>query len=171
MMKSFHVAIALSIAAIGMSGGTSSAEELVNYPEGYRNWTHVKSMVIQPGHELHEAFGGIHHIYANQDAVEGYQTGRFSDGAILVFDLLEAVEEENAITEGPRKVLGVMEKDRTRFAETGGWGLKVLVQAKRTIESSGKMPRQRVSNVIRLKNSMITYSANGENNQIFNHYG
>lgn len=124
MREFIHVAIALGFVAIGMSGGISSAEELVEYPEGYRNWTHVKSMVIQPGHELHKAFGGIHHIYANEDALEGYKTGRFSDGAILVFDLLEAVEEGNAITEGSRKVLGVMEKDRERFAETGGWGFE-----------------------------------------------
>lgn len=28
--------------------------ELVNvpYPEGYRTWSHVKSMIIQPGHPL-----------------------------------------------------------------------------------------------------------------------
>ena len=43
----------------------------VAYPEGYRDWHHVKSMVIQPGHGLYDAFGGIHHLYANNKAVKG----------------------------------------------------------------------------------------------------
>jgi hypothetical protein len=33
----------------------------VPYPQGYRNWTHVKTMQLKPGHPLYEAFGGIHH--------------------------------------------------------------------------------------------------------------
>ena len=47
----------------------------VAYPEGYRQWTHVKSMVIQPGHALYDAFGGIHHLYANAKAEAGYKSG------------------------------------------------------------------------------------------------
>lgn len=46
----------------------------VAYPEGYREWRHVKSMVIARGHPLFDAFGGIHHIYANPPAVKGYAT-------------------------------------------------------------------------------------------------
>jgi hypothetical protein len=37
---------------------------------------------------------------------------------------LEATAADNAITEGKRKVLGVMQKDDKRFAETGGWGFE-----------------------------------------------
>ncbi len=96
----------------------------VAYPEGWRSWHHVKSMVIEPGHPLYEAFGGIHHIYANPKALEGYRTGKFPDGAVIIFDLLEAKRENNALIEGPRKVLGVMEKDSRRFAATGGWGFE-----------------------------------------------
>lgn len=29
------------------------------YPEGYRFWTHVKSMELKPGHPLYESFGGL----------------------------------------------------------------------------------------------------------------
>jgi len=50
------------------------------YPEGHRNWTHVKSMVIEKGHPLYEAFGGIHHLYANKQALEGYRSGKFPAG-------------------------------------------------------------------------------------------
>ncbi|MER3451425.1 MAG: cytochrome C, partial [Thermus sp.] len=31
-----------------------------SYPKGFRAWTHVKSMVIEPGHPLYETFGGQH---------------------------------------------------------------------------------------------------------------
>ena len=96
----------------------------VPYPEGYRDWRHVKSMVIQPGHPLYESFGGIHHLYANRKALQGYKTGRFPDGAVIVFDLLEARGGDHAVTEGARKILGVMHKDKKKYAATGGWGFE-----------------------------------------------
>ncbi|MCL6650488.1 MAG: cytochrome P460 family protein [Chloroflexi bacterium] len=96
----------------------------VPYPEGYRNWRHVKSMVIEKGHPLYEPFGGIHHIYANAKAVAGYRTGKWADGAVIVFDLLEAVRDGNAVVEGPRKVVGVMHRDAKRYQDTGGWGFE-----------------------------------------------
>jgi hypothetical protein len=96
----------------------------VPYPEGYRDWHHVKSMVIQAGHPLHASFGGIHHLYANDKALEGYRTGKFKDGAVIIFDLLEANAADNAIVEGPRKVLGVMHRDGKKYQATGGWGFE-----------------------------------------------
>jgi uncharacterized ParB-like nuclease family protein len=102
----------------------SAAADPVPYPVGYRDWMHVKSMVIQAGHPLYESFGGIHHLYANDKAQQGYRSGRFPDGAVIVFDLLTAVGADNAITEGPRKVVGVMHKDSRRYASTGGWGFE-----------------------------------------------
>lgn len=97
----------------------------VPYPEGYRNWTHIKTMILEKGHPLYEAFGGIHHIYANKKALEGYKAGnKFKDGSIIVFDLLEVNSENNAITEGNRKVVGVMIKDSRKYKSTGGWGFE-----------------------------------------------
>ena len=101
-----------------------AADPLVSYPAGYRNWHHVKSMVIDNGHPLYEAFGGIHHLYANPKAVAGYKSGKFPDGAIIVFDLLEAKSADNAVTEVARKVVGVMHKDAKKYAATGGWGFE-----------------------------------------------
>ncbi len=114
--------VLLGIAGV-LAAGAASAQQ-VPYPEGYRDWHHVKTMVLQPGHPLYQAFGGIHHIYANPAAVEGYRTGSFPDGAVIVFDLLETVEGDAAISEGARKVVGVMHRDATAFAATGGWGFE-----------------------------------------------
>jgi hypothetical protein len=97
----------------------------VAFPEDYRNWTHVKSVVIMEGHDNYKAFGGIHHIYANDKANAALKEGKsFAKGAVLVFDLLEEKIENNAVIEGSRKVVGVMEKDPDRFAETEGWGFE-----------------------------------------------
>lgn len=128
-MKTTTLAIASSLVAALAAAAVLAAEPApvpapVPYPEGYRSWTHVKSMVIQEGHPLHASFGGIHHLYANERALEGYRTGRFPDGAVIVFDLLEATADANAITEGRRKVVGVMHRDAERYAATGGWGFE-----------------------------------------------
>jgi hypothetical protein len=97
----------------------------VAFPEGYRDWTHVKSAVILEGHVNYNAFGGVHHVYANDRALTALkERAAFPDGAVLVFDLLEEQVENNAVTEGARKVIGVMEKDLDRFSETEGWGFE-----------------------------------------------
>ncbi|MES9817854.1 MAG: cytochrome P460 family protein [Candidatus Thiodiazotropha sp.] len=101
-----------------------ATESKVPYPTDYRNWHHVKSMVIEEGHPLFNAFGGIHHIYANDKALEGYRKGLFPDGAVIIFDLLDTVRTDNTVTESRRKVLGVMHKDSTKFTATGGWGFE-----------------------------------------------
>ncbi len=106
---------------------TVAAAEPVDYPEDYRRWFHVKSMVIEAGHPLFPDFGGIHHVYANEAARRGLVTGRFPDGAVLVFDLLQAVRTgDGAVVEGPRKMLAVMVRDEARFAATDGWGYEAF---------------------------------------------
>ena len=112
-----------AISAIFMST-INAADNMIDYPSDYRTWTHVKSMVIQEGHSLHSSFGGIHHIYANDKAMHGYVAGTFPDGSIIIFDLLEADASDNAITEGSRKVVGVMHKDSSKFQHTASWGFE-----------------------------------------------
>jgi hypothetical protein len=52
-----------ALAALACAGVLAGAAEPANvpYPAGYRDWAHVKSMVIEKGHPLFETFGGIHH--------------------------------------------------------------------------------------------------------------
>ena len=119
MKATLSALIAATTASVALA-----AEPGVPYPAGYRDWHHVKSMVIEEGHPLYGAFGGIHHVYANDKALEGYRADAFPDGAVIVFDLLEAAHDGHAITEGARKVVGVMHKDAGRFATTGGWGFE-----------------------------------------------
>lgn len=115
--------IFLSVLLLGLPA--SAAEpNLLGFPASYRQWTHVKTMVIRTGHPLHYLFGGVHHIYANKQALEGYRRGKFGDGATLVLDLLEERDDGYSISEGPRKLVALMHKDAKKFAATGGWGFE-----------------------------------------------
>src|SRR5690606_24843369 len=93
-----HAFTFLALASLSLPA--AAAGDSVPFPEGYRDWHHVKSMVIEQGHPLFDSFGGIHHLYANEAAVTGYRQGIFPDGAVIVFDLLEAVHADSAVTEG-----------------------------------------------------------------------
>jgi hypothetical protein len=136
-ITSIVVAGLLSVIAV-----TSHAEkDGVHFPEGYRNWLHAKSMLIQPGHALENPFQGIHHIYANGRAAEGLKTGNYSDGAVLVFDLLKYEEKDKTIQEGERKLVGVMHKDSVKYAATGGWGFEGFAgnsKTERLVKDGGK---------------------------------
>ena len=79
-------------------------------------------LLIPPGHVLYEGFGSLHHLYANKLAEKGYASGEFPDGAVIAFDLLQAVSADNTVQEGSRKVLGVMVKNARRYKDSGGWG-------------------------------------------------
>jgi hypothetical protein len=122
--------LALTLALI--VADDSLAADPVGYPEGYRDWTHVKSMVIHPGHPLEQPFLGIHHVYANPKALAGLSSGQYEDGALFVFDQLEFRTEEGASSEGDRVLLGIMGKDRKRHPDTGGWGFEAWKGASRT---------------------------------------
>ena len=125
-MKAFSTVVVAGFMLLTVWLYTSGASNgKVDYPEGYRQWTHVKSMVLLKGHPLYETFGGIHHVYANTKALAAMKAGKsYPDGSVLVFDLLEAKMGNNAIVEGARKVVGVMQKDSRQFTETGGWGFE-----------------------------------------------
>ena len=97
---------------------------LVDYPQDYRKWVHVKSGLIGPQSPAYARYGGLHHIYANQHAMEGYSSGRFPDGSVIVFDLLETRDNSGATVEGARRFIDVMTKDAGQYPETGGWGFE-----------------------------------------------
>src|SRR5688572_14163523 len=90
----------------------------IAYPLGYRKWVHVKSALVGPQSPIYKRYGGLHHIYANEKAVEGYRTGMFQDGSVIVFDVLETQETAGTTAEGTRRFIDVMAKDSQRFAET-----------------------------------------------------
>lgn len=129
------ITLLLSAQAGGQTGALMTALSLqvtgdverLKLPD-YRQWTHVKSMVIfDEKHPLYNSFGGIHHIYVNDVGLKASQTGgRYPTGSQLIFVLYEAVNEQGAYVAGKKKVEAIMVKDPRRFAETGGWGFQAF---------------------------------------------
>ena len=130
--------IVLAAALVAVAAGAFAGDAKVAYPDGFRDWKHVKSMVINKGHPLFDAVGGMHHIYANKKALDGYKKGKFADGSVIVFDLFEAVDKDNAVAEGGRKAVIVMSKNAKAFKATDGWGYEVFADRKGTLDAKAQ---------------------------------
>ena len=76
------------LVALAITGSANSADT-VPYPESFRTWSHVKSGVIGPQHKNFASLGGLHHVYANKEAMAGYKTRQFPEQSVIVFEWLE----------------------------------------------------------------------------------
>ena len=107
--------------AIQLQSGFFGAES-GQYPDNFRRWVHVGTGVIMPGTNPQlMSEEGMHHIFANQKAANGYASGDFPDGSIIVYELREAQQKNGVIFEGDRKRVDVMIKDLSLYKSTGGW--------------------------------------------------
>ena len=127
--KGVNVYYALLLCGWGLLCGASAivnalGDSAVAYPDGYRGWFRVKTALVSERHPDFAQSGGFRHIHANPLAVAGYKDGNFADGAAIVVDWIMAVEKNGAFSEGARRRIDVMVKDRGRFAATGGWGFE-----------------------------------------------
>jgi hypothetical protein len=120
---------------------STDAAPAVAYPEGYRNWSHVRSGAISPGHQKFDSMGGFQHIYANEQGLAGYRTRQFPEQSVIVVDWLELREQDGAFSEGPRRQVDVMVKDSQRYAATGGWGFQRFVKDSKTQLASAPSPQ------------------------------
>jgi|GEM_PF-5990577 len=56
-MKS-KLLVALVSVLVAVATNSYAGKDGVDFPQGYRNWLHVKSMLIQPGHALENPKSG-----------------------------------------------------------------------------------------------------------------
>ena len=125
-MRLSRLAIAVFLGLAVMVTALAQDSNPIPFPEGYRNWYHVRSTLNKTGHSP-EGNIGIQHVYANALAVEGVRAGTFPDGAMFVVDRFKFVEgDNNTVSQGERKVIAVMLRDAQRYAETGGWGFEAF---------------------------------------------
>jgi hypothetical protein len=120
------LALAASLVVAALFGFLPSGESpasAVPYPEGFRRWAHVKTGIVGAAGDT-TAFAGWHHVYANEAALRGFDSGRFDDGAVLVFDRLLVDADATGLAEGRRLGVDVMVRDSARYAATGGWGFE-----------------------------------------------
>jgi len=107
----------LTAVSLAVVFGAESAQ----YPGDFRRWVHVGTGVILPGGTIPESEQGMHHIFANPKAVDGYASGEFPDGSIIVYELREAEQKNAVIVEGERRRVDVMIRDSGLYKKTGGW--------------------------------------------------
>ena len=96
----------------------------VPYPAEYRNWAVVKTSLVSPQAPNYAARGGFHHFYANAKAMDGYRTGAFPEGSIIVDEGVYAEDAKGVVVERGRRSLDVMHKNSATHAATGGWGFE-----------------------------------------------
>lgn len=138
------------------------SDDEVQFPEGYRNWTHVKSVVVTPAHPSYEISGGYHHIYANPEAMKGYESGEFPQGAVIVADFMEMIENDNRIVEGKRRYIDVMHKDTVRYRSTGGWGFEEFEGSSKTV--------RRITQVNAHTKCYVCHTQRKDNDFVFSQY-
>jgi hypothetical protein len=118
---SFRFTWPLVVLAVFSLAVAFAAEE-PQMPDGFRRWVHVGTGVIMPGTSPQLASEeGMHHIFANEKAVDAYVSGNFPDGSMVVYELREPKQTSGVIVEGDPKRLDVMIKDSAHYASTGGW--------------------------------------------------
>jgi len=130
----FVLTLAVIATAALVSDNLSAQSGGLKYPEGYRSWTHVNSMLIHSkDHPLYDPFGGLHHVYVNDKGVKALKNGgAYPDGSVLVFDLYDVKEDNGAYVAAGRKFIGLMVKDSKKYNETGGWGWDVFKSDSKT---------------------------------------
>lgn len=159
--------VATLFGAVALLGGLLASQRFafagrtatVEYPEGYRSWTHVKSTLISPAHARFASSGGFQHFYANPQGMTGYRTRGFPQGSIVVVDWLEMRDDNGAFAEGARRQIDVMQKDSLRFAASGGWGFQRFVKDSKSEVAASPTPQECFACHNRLKKDDLVLSS------------
>jgi Cytochrome P460 len=117
LLSAAVVSVVTAIAAESTGG--------LKLPASFRHWYHVNTMVIDKGSPLFEAMGGMHNVFINSTGETALKKGGpYPDKTVLLIDLHEFTISDGSYVEGPRKLTGIMLKDKKKYASTGGWGFQ-----------------------------------------------
>jgi len=93
-----------------------AAAAIPSLPKGYASWKKSERKLVTDKNSL---FYGIHYIYADKKALQGYKAGnKFPEGSTIVVDYFNI--KEGSAADGPKNMVVMMRKDK-RKKETGGW--------------------------------------------------
>ncbi len=86
-------------------------------PKGYTSWHKSPRKVVSDKKSL---FYGIHYLYANKKAMQGYRAGnKFPEGSQIVVEHFN-IKNGNPAVDGPKNMVVLMRKDKRQKA-TAGW--------------------------------------------------
>jgi hypothetical protein len=112
MMKSMCATI-LAVVLLPLIVVAATAPTL---PKGYTSWKKSERKLVTDKNSL---FYGIHYIYADKKALQGYKSGnKFPEGSTIVVDYFNI--KAGSDSDGPKNMVVLMRKDK-RNKETGGW--------------------------------------------------
>jgi hypothetical protein len=134
--------ITILVLALSLASELLAQNQSVPYPDGYKEYKHIKTLIMKPEHPQADIFAGIHHIYANDKAYKGYKNGSFEDGSIIVLDYLKYEDANHTIYETSRNYVAVMYKDEKKYKDTKGWGYEAFEgnsKDKRLVNDVNKM--------------------------------
>lgn len=86
-------------------------------PKGYLKWQKSERKMVTDKGSL---FYGIHYIYADKKAMQGYKGGnKFPEGSSIVVEYFN-IKDGNSAVDGSKNMVVLMRKDK-RMKDTGGW--------------------------------------------------
>jgi hypothetical protein len=121
----------LGLAGILLSFGAlsaTSAEDTVPFPNGFKDWFVVNSMIVTKDSPIFGQIGGMHLIYVNAKGLPVLKKGGpfpYPDGTVFADDVHEFSVKDGSYVEGSKKAVTVMVKNAKKYATTGGWGFQV----------------------------------------------
>ena len=103
---------ALFLCVAGIASGASSPL----LPKGYSAWKKSERKIVTDKSSL---FYGIHYIYADKKAQNGYLAdNKFVEGSRIVVEFFNI--KGNPAVDGPKNMIVLMQRDK-RHTATGGW--------------------------------------------------
>jgi hypothetical protein len=127
----FKLVRVLGLTGILLSFGAlsaTSAEDMAPFPNGFRDWFAVNSMIVTKDSPIFGQIGGMHLIYVNAKGLPVLKKGGpfpYPDGTVFADDVHEFSVKDGSYVEGAKKAVTVMVKDAKKYALTGGWGFQV----------------------------------------------
>lgn len=124
----FQLGCLAFVASLGFVYAQGQKKPAITYPEGYRKWIHVKTMIVfSKENKLFDRFAGMHDVYVNDLGWKALRVGTaYPDGAMFAFDLYDVRTYQGAMEAKGRKFLAVMKKNSKLYPDTGGWGFEVF---------------------------------------------
>lgn len=105
-----------------------SAGNGVEFPEGFRDWFAVNSMIVTKDSAMFSQIGGMHIVYVNATGLPVLKKSwpyPYPDGTVFADDVHDFTVKDGVYAEGPKKAVTVMIKDAKKYPDSGGWGFQV----------------------------------------------
>jgi hypothetical protein len=110
--------VAIAVMCLISLSATLWAASTPSLPKSYHSWQKSGRKVVT---DKSSPFYGIHYIYADRKAMDGYKAGnRFAEGSSIIIDYFNIKEGSGSPAEGSRNMVVLMRKDK-RMKATGGW--------------------------------------------------